>query len=331
MRRRLPFVAILTLCAWAFGVPTLSAGTVSIQEWAVPYERSRPRDPYVENAESVWFVGQRSDYLARFDVASGAFEKVDLESGTGPHNLIVDADGVVWFAGNRKGYIGRYDPGTGEIEKIMMPDWRGRDPHTLVFGRDGEIWFTVLSGNFVGRLTVADRRVDLIAALTARARPYGIAVAPDGVPWIALFGTNKLASVDPKTLALTEYPLPRDAARPRRLAVASDGRVWYVDYAQGYLGAFDPASGSFSEWPMPSGPGARPYGMAIDSADRIWFVETGPNPNMFVGFDPAQESFFSATAIASGGGTVRHMAYHAPTGTVWFGTDTNTLGRAQVQ
>ena len=33
---------------------------------------------------------------------------------------------------------------------------------------------------------------------------------------------------------------------------------------------------------------------------------------------------------ASGGGTVRHMVYHSATRTIWFGTDTNQLGKAVI-
>jgi len=212
-----------------------------------------------------------------------------------------------------------------------MPEPAARDPHTLAFDADqGRIWFTVQGGNFVGRLTVASRQVELIRVPTPGARPYGIAIAPDGTPWIALFGTNKLASVDPETLALVEHQLPADAARPRRLEVASDGRLYYVDYARGTLGRLDPAKGAIEEWPMPSGAGARPYAMTVDAADRVWFVETGVSPNLFVGFDPVEESFFSVTPIPSGGGSVRHMVYHRASGSVWFGTDGNTLGRALV-
>ncbi len=81
---------------------------------------------------------------------------------------------------------------------------------------------------------------------------------------------------------------------------------------------------------MPSGASSRPYAMAVDELDRIWFVETGVGPNRFVGFDPATEEFFAATEIESGGGAVRHMYYDPATRSIWFGTDTNYLGRAQL-
>lgn len=306
--------------------------TVRIDEWQVPYEASRPRDPFAESGDSVWFVGQRTGYLARFDVESMEFTRVDLKPGSGPHNLIVGSDGIVWYAGNRNALIGRYDPSSGEIEAIAMPDRAAMDPHTLVFDAAEEnIWFTVQSGNMIGRLNIESRKVDLIPSRTERSRPYGIKVAPDGSVWVVLFGTYKLAHIDKETLELTEIELPRTDAAPRRLEITSDGRVWYVDYAKGRLGVFDPSAESFREWPLPGGESSRPYGMASDSRDRLWIVESGVSPNQFTGFDTATEEFIGSTPVPSGGGTVRHMHYHAPSGTVWFGTDTNYLGRAVVE
>jgi virginiamycin B lyase len=60
-------------------------------------------------------------------------------------------------------------------------------------------------------------------------------------------------------------------------------------------------------------------------------VATGVQPNVFLGFDPATGEFIDATEVESGGGTIRHMHYHEPSGTVWFGTDTNYIGRAIVE
>ncbi|MEL7374717.1 MAG: lyase, partial [Pseudomonadota bacterium] len=227
---------------------------------------------------------------------------------------------------------GRYEPDTGAIEEIPMPDPKARDPHTLIFDADeSHIFFTVQGGNMMGRLTLADRKVDLIASQSTRARPYGIKLAPDGSVWATLFGTHKLAHIDPETLELQEIELPRESARPRRLEVLADGSVWYVDYADGILGRYVPNTRAFTEWPLPQGDNSRPYGMASDSQGRVWMVATGVQPNVFLGFDPATEAFFSQTEVDSGGGTIRHMHYHEPTGSVWFGADANTIGRAVVE
>jgi len=308
------------------------ADGLDIREWQVPYERSTPRDPFAQSATSVWFVGQGGGYLANLDVETGEFSKVELKQGSGPHNLIVGSDGIVWYAGNRNRLIGRYDPVTKAIEEIMMPDEAARDPHTLIFD-EGEkhIWFTVQHGNMVGRLNLQSRKVDLIESLTPGSRPYGIKLAPDGSVWAVLFGTNKLAHISADRLELEEVDLPRPAARPRRLEVLDDGRVWYVDYAKGMLGVFDPADQSFEEWQMPQGERSLPYGMASDSSGNLWMVASGARPNVFLGFSPETESFFGETEIPSGGGTIRHMHYHEPSGAVWFGTDTNYIGRVTVE
>ncbi len=303
---------------------------VQIEEWSVPYG-GLARDPFAAGSDKIWFVGQRGNYLGRFTPSTGEFHKRDLSDAPGPHNVIVQSNGVVWYAGNLAGYIGRYDPVADEVTRIAMPNDAARDPHTMVFDKDERhIWFTVQGGNFIGRLTLADHSVRLIPVATTGARPYGIRLAPDGTPWIALLGTNKLASVDPETFALTEHELPAKGARPRRLEITNDGRVWYADYRRGYLGLYDPQGGRHDEWRLPSGERSRPYGMASDNSDRVWLVETGVMPNLFVGFDTRTEQFFSVTPIPSGAGSVRHMDYHAPTQSVWFGTDENTLGRARI-
>jgi len=322
------FVSVIATLASSF----VLADSLDIKEWQVPYERSVPRDPFAESATSIWFVGQGGGYLGNLDTDSGEFMRVPLKDGSGPHNLIVGSDGVVWYAGNLNRLIGRYDPATKKIEEIVMPDKAARDPHTLIFD-EGEkhIWFTVQGGNMIGRLNINSRAVDLIRSRTARSRPYGIKLAPGGSVWAVLFGTNKLAHIDPSTLELVEIELPHADARPRRLEVLDDGRVWYVDYAKGMLGVYDPVASNFNEWQLPQGVRALPYGMASDSSGHLWLVATGVQPNVFMGFDPKTESFFGATEIPSGGGTIRHMHYHEPSGAVWFGTDTNYVGRVIVE
>ena len=329
------FIALLGT-PWIFPAAIANAAgkpansPVDIREWLVPWEDSRPRDPYVASDGVVWFVGQRGHYVASLDPASGEFRRIDLDLGTGPHNLIVDEGGMVWYAGNLARHIGIVDPASGDITKIEMPEESARDPHTLTFDSAGDIWFTVQHGNFVGRLSRPGREVSLKVVPTAKARPYGIVVDQDDVPWAVEFGSHKLLKIDLDDLSLTEIDLPNTGSRPRRLGITSDGNVWYVDYALGTLGRYDPANSEFREWPLPHGADSKPYGMAVDRNDRIWLVETGVSPNRFVGFDTTTEKFVSSSEIPSGGGAVRHMNYFEPRGEVWFGTDTNYIGRAIV-
>lgn len=298
----------------------------TIQEWDVPWADTRPRDPYADAQGRVWFVGQTGDYIGVLDPASGTFRRYELDPGTGPHNLVVGNDGMVWYTGNRAAHIGRLDPASGDIRKYPMPDQAARDPHTLVFDSRGMLWFTVQGGNFAGRFRPSTGKVDLVRVPTPGARPYGIVIDRDDRPWVAEFGSHKLATIDRNSLALREVSLPRDGARPRRLAVTGGGYVWYGDYAGGMLGRYDPAAGEFREWPLPAGRRSLPYGMATGLDGSIWIAETGPQPNRLVRFDPEAGLFTDTLEVPSGGGSIRHMMT-APNGDIWFGTDANTIGR----
>ena len=331
MRSSLMAVLVTSGALAAANRPLPATAQVVMKEWPVPYPGSRPRDPYVDGQQRVWFVGQVGNYIAYLEPESGKFRRYELEAGALPHNLIVDARDMVWYAGNGNGHIGKLDPATGKITRYPMPNPKAGDPHTLVFDQKGDIWFTVQSGNFVGRLATATGKVVLVEVPTPNARPYGISVDAKGRPWFNEFGSDKLATVDPATLKIKEYRLPDGGARGRRIAITSDDRIWYVDYSRGYLTRFDPGTGTFKEWSLPGGQGALPYAMAVDDKDRLWMVETGSQPNRLVGFDPAREKFFGLTPIPSGGGTVRHMVFDPRTGQIWFGTDAGTIGRAQVR
>jgi virginiamycin B lyase len=317
------------LASLLFATAAVAQQPVEIKEWPVPWTDTRPRDPAVDKQGKVWFVGQTGNYLARFDPVTAKFDRYDLEKGSGPHNCIVGPDGAIWFAGNTAAYIGRFDPATAKITRIAMPDGMASDPHTLVTAPNGEIWFTAQTSGYVGRLNPKSGAVKVVKVEARGARPYGIVVDPSGKAWFNEFGRNAIGSVGPNSMTIAEHMLP-EGARDRRLALAGDGAVWYVDYARGFLARLDPKSGAAKEWQTPGGKGSLPYAMAADDRGRFWFVESGPQPNRLVGFDPKSAAFFSVTPIPSGGGTVRHMVFDPAKREIWFGTDAGTIGRARV-
>ena len=163
---------------------------------------------------------------------------------------------------------------------------------------------------------------------TERARPYGIKEGADGRLWISYMGSNKIASVDPATRAIREYPIPTAETRIRRLALASDGMVWYVDSARGYLGRLDPATGDVETWPSPSGRESHPYAIEVVD-DVVWYNESGQRPDALVRFDPKTERFQS-WAIPSGVGIIRHMNVTPDGNLVIHQSSTNTVGLVRI-
>jgi virginiamycin B lyase len=330
MNRLVTGIVPLSLGLAAVGLgrdPQPARAAPEVKEWKVPWEGTRPRDPYVDGRGRVWFVGQEGNYVAYLDPATGKFERYEIAEGTHPHNLVVAPDGMVWYTGNRNGRLVRLDPATRKLTDFPIPGVG--DPHTMVLDRAGYAWFTAQNAGVVGRLDTRTGKVRTWPTGSGT-RPYGIEVDANQRPWFDLFGTNELGTIDPRTMELRRYELP-DGARPRRIVAAADG-IWYGDYARGYLGRLDPATGKVQEFVMPGGPGSLPYAMAGDDRGRIWLAEVGFRPNRLVAFDP-KVSRFTETVATEGGeepNTIRHMVFHRPTREIWYGTDRNTVGRLRV-
>jgi virginiamycin B lyase len=319
-------VVIGSIAIGSINAHSAAAQKVDVKEWPVEWE-GRPRDPAVDPHGRVWFVGQAGNYIGTFDPKTEKFGRYEIERGTYPHNLIIAQDGGVWYTGNRNARIVRLEPKSGETRTYPMPDPAAGDPHTQVFDGKGNIWFTVQGGGFIGRLNMESGRIDLLKAGEGRTLPYGIAIDSKGRPWVNLFATNRIAVVDPVTLTARNIGTPRDDARTRRIAITAGDVVWYVDYAGGRLGRIEPGSDRIEEWQVPGGAGAQPYALIADDQDRVWFAECARGATFLVGFDPKTEQFTHRTPVSS---CIRHMFYHRPTRTVWFGTDANNIGRAIV-
>lgn len=327
--KTLILISVLIISGACFNKETTppSPPVLDISEWKVPWEDTRPRDPWVDQHKNVWFVGQRDDYVGVFNRETENFERIELPEGAGPHTVIVNEQGA-WYAGNRDAHIGRIDPETRTLVRLDLPGEGLRDVHTMDFNSQGQIWFTAQHANQIGLYDPNNEHFTLFDVPAEGSRPYGLVVNENDQPWVVLFGTNALATIENDEAKVIR--LPRETALPRRMAITSDQSIWYVDYADGYLGRYNPNTNEFQEWRTPSKEKSLPYGMVRDREDRLWFVETGVTPNLFYGFDPEEQDFIGPFPVPSGGDVVRHMYYDEERNEIWFGTDTNFLGRARI-
>lgn len=328
MTQYLPVGLLSLISLTSLFSPPASTVEITIEEWAVP-NGSFPHDPAVAPDGTIWYTGQRANTLGRLNPDTNSITEYSLPTpNSGPHGLVADAAGNIWYTGNTAQHVGKLDPTTGEVEEFRMPDARARDPHTPIFDRAGTLWFTVQGGNFVGRLEPASREITLVASRTANSRPYGIVIDSRGRPVFDLFGTNKIGTLDPRTLELVEYTLP-NGARPRRIAITQDDVIWYTDYSRGFLGRLDLETGAVREFASPGGARSQPYGITSTSDGAIWYSESGVEPNTVVRFNPSDESM-QHWPIPSGGGTVRHMVT-APNDDVWLAcSGVDRLARVRV-
>src|SRR5205807_9819708 len=80
------------------------AAEVSIDEWDVPTENSRPHDPAVAPEAALWGTEQRANKLGRLDPRAGQTKERPLPTpGPGPRGLAAAREGDIRFTAHAQG------------------------------------------------------------------------------------------------------------------------------------------------------------------------------------------------------------------------------------
>ncbi len=125
--------------------------------------------------------------------------------------------------------------------------------------------------------------------------PFSAAPDKNGYLWIPNFGVaNKISRLDPKTGAMTDYPVPNIGTAGIHSAVpAADGSVWLTEQATNKIGRWDPVTQKITEYqdaylPGKEGisAGGSKHTLRIDPKGRVW--STGSPLTMF---DPETGKF----------------------------------------
>jgi virginiamycin B lyase len=168
---------------------------------------------------ALWFTAMTAGFVGSITV-DGAIETV-AHVGGGPAMITRGPDGALWFTLNQGGAVGRLDTG-GAVTVRELPT-RNAGPVGIAATHDDAVWFTEISAEKLGRIpmgeaiqevglpgkphaVVADTAdgvwvtlwgSDQIARVSGDgeivtldlppgSEPHGIALGPDGVPWVAL-------------------------------------------------------------------------------------------------------------------------------------------------
>ena len=169
----------------------------SIKEWTVPTPAPALMILVCPDG-MVWYTGNASNLLGRFDPKTGEFKEYHLKTPhSGPHGLVSDKDGNIWFTANQAAYVGKLDPKTGEVTEYKMPEPARLDPHTPIFDHNGTLWFTLQGSNMVGRLIPKTGEVKLVTVPTPRSQPYGMVVNSKGIVLLRRVRHQQTGKIDP--------------------------------------------------------------------------------------------------------------------------------------
>ena len=301
---------VLNVAALASDPAPATVFPARITEWPLP-KPMFARSSAVASDGSIYIAVPNDNKVVRFDPETQSFKDWDLPGGHQPNSVMVDRKGMVWTTGYGNGTIGKLKPSTGTIAEFSVPSGNGSGPHTFVPGNDGEtLWFTMQTGNRIGSVDTHTGKIaeyetsgnpsgitidragniwwcrsndDKLGRLDPRAgkiteldmgrgsRPRRIATAPDGILWITLNGSGRLAKVDPATHRIVDtYPLPGGNAGAYAVVVDDTGIVWVNQIKLDMVIRFDPSTTLMQTINLPS----INNGIRTLTADgnRLWYT-----------------------------------------------------------
>jgi virginiamycin B lyase len=275
---------------------------IGFEEFAVP-AGSHPHDVAPAPDGTVWYTAQATGELGRLDPTTGKTHHVDLGPGSSPHGVVVASDGAAWVTDSGLNAILRVDATTEDVRSFPLPPGTPNvNLNTATFDRHGWLWFTGQAG-WYGRVQPEDGSVDAFPAPGGRG-PYGIATAPDGIPWYSSLAGSYIARIDPEPAEIAAVlDTPTQGGGARRIWFDSRGRAWVTEWDAGRLAMYDPQAGRWQEWPLP-GDGPQPYAVFVDERDIVWLTDFGSNA--LVRFDPAGERI-ETFPLPTPGASVRQL------------------------
>src|SRR5436190_1531854 len=123
------------------------------------------------------------------------------------------------------------------------------------------------------RIARLDTRTGAFTEYKTRGRPYGLALDRAGNVWFCEIAGDRLGRLDPRAGTITELELER-GAEPRRIAAAPDGSLWVTLYGNGRLLRVDPASQKVVKaYALPAGERGGPYAVTVDGGGVVWVNE----------------------------------------------------------
>jgi len=225
-----------------------------------------------------------------------------------PYDAVVLSDGTPWFATDDVvgGPIGNslvtVDPETEAVTVYPLTDTPPLQLETLAVDANDVLWIAEVNDRLV-RFDPATATYDIYTLpsppFASPARPFGVAVAPDGMVWFTCWTDQALGRFDPDTDTFDRFaPVGDIPDPPVEIAFDSGGILYFtIRRAAGSspgLGRLDPGTGMFDFWLNPYTNAFQPFGI-VRVGDVFWFLDHAAGPgdfgNFIVRFDPASETF----------------------------------------
>lgn len=280
--------------------------------------------------DSLWITPLFTSIVARYEVATGAWETWRLRTADGKspgihdlsfgyeHELLTDERGRIWFSDIGNNSVGYFDPSDGESRIWPAPPSPGREGRTALYGlimtKDRkQVWYSQLgNGTFGGFDIETEAYIGPFQLPDRNAGPRRITISDDDVIYLALYGSGQLAEFDAKTHEMIGiHDLPDTASAPYSATWDPVRRVVWIPTANGdVIYRFEPETKSFGVLPLPREQAFLRMididprtGVLITSYANIVDVVQGPRMALIV--DPGDGAYPEKFTVATQTGQTR--------------------------
>jgi virginiamycin B lyase len=217
--------------------------------------------------------------------SAGVLGSPGAQTGSGPSDLTVAADGTVWFIESEADQVARISP---DLEITELPLSSPEDGHirptSITAGPDGSIWVSASLGRRVARVDGRTLRITQFPVPQGGSgvvKAASLAVGSDGAVWFEDPKSSAWPDPSPPALgrmdgrgSITYHELPGAARWPGSLTAGPDGAIWFLDGPARTVGRMAP-DGTLTEFPfaeeMTTG-GTAPRQLAA-GPNALWFAQ----------------------------------------------------------
>lgn len=220
---------------------------------------------------NIWYVETREDKVIRIDPRTTEMTQYLLPRGAAPYSIAIDSNDALWITAHGIEMLLEVHPARGEVIAHQPPS-HGFLIHVNIDRRTNTVWFSQPGNNQIVSYR-SDKGFQEYPCPTKQAGPGRMDFDSKGNVWYPELYTDKLAMLDVKTGATTEYPLPAQGGLPAgvRIDRATD-TIWVNQPMLDRLLAF--RDGKFTEYAIPTA-GSVVSTNVSDEDGYVWFTEGG--------------------------------------------------------
>jgi streptogramin lyase len=255
------------------------------------------------NQVGYFLLNRSGASLGRVVALPGAFP------GPGPSGIAVDRAGDAYVAETFEARIVELNWSTLSVVRTWQLS-NGSQPVGLAMDEaNHRLWFTNHASSFFGYVNLDTSQAHEFPTSLAFYQgsstvtlPYWVGLDSTGNVWLDEHIGNRIARFDPRTLQLTEFPIPVNESSPLRFYIDSrSGVVWFTEFSGNAIGAVPVGSDDTQSVGTP-GDSILLSPSATFNVNASPPEASPPGVSMTSSFTGAPEPYFRTSIIENGAG-----------------------------